>query len=91
MLFHFMHFQQASSFLSCSFLTVTKTLIFASVMEDKLENNKNYMECFLIFSEVNVYFLKEKKKRRLDLLHKYPVYNARKSYLPFLTVTRYSC
>lgn len=52
-----------------------KILIFASIMEDKLENN-NYTECFLIFSEVNVYFLKQKKKRRLDLLHKYPVYNA---------------
>lgn len=34
--------------LSCSSLIVTKTLIFASIMEDKLEDNKNYMECFLI-------------------------------------------
>lgn len=62
------------SSLSCSFLSVTKTVIFASIMEDKLKDNKSYMECFLIFFKVNVHFFK--KKRRLDLLHKHSVNHA---------------
>lgn len=49
MLSHFMHFQQAFSLLTVLHLTVTETLMFASIMEDKLEDNKSYMECFLIF------------------------------------------
>lgn len=58
MLFHFIQFQQGYSLLTVvSLLIVAKTSIFASVMEDKLENKKSYMECFLIFS-------KEKKKEK---------------------------
>lgn len=29
-------------------------------MEDKLEDNKSYMECFLIFFQVSVDFFKQK-------------------------------
>lgn len=43
MLFHFTHFLKVFSLLVvlCSFLTVTKTLIIASIMEDKLVDNKS--------------------------------------------------
>lgn len=45
-------------------------------MEDKLEN-KSYMECLLIifFFKLMCTFLNNNKKR-LDLLHKHPVYHA---------------
>jgi len=57
MLFHFIQFQQGSSLLTVvSLLIVAKTSIFASVMEDKLENKKAIWSAFS--------FSQKKKKRK---------------------------
>lgn len=60
MLFHFIQFQQGYSLLTVvSLLIVAKTSIFASVMEDKLENKKAIWSAFS-FSQKK----KKEKKRK---------------------------
>lgn len=87
MLFHFIQFQQGSSLLTVvSLLIVAKTSIFASVMEDKLENKKAIWSAFS--------FSQKKKKRKGKKMRKKARLAAvpgMPSYLTFLTATRYSC
>ena len=87
MLFHFIQFQQGYSLLTVvSLLIVAKTSIFASVMEDKLENKKAIWSAFS--------FSQKKKKRKGKKMRKKARLAAvpgMPSYLTFLTATRYSC
>lgn len=89
MLFHFIQFQQGYSLLTVvSLLIVAKTSIFASVMEDKLENKKAIWSAFSFSQKKKKKKRKGKKMRKKARLAAVP---GMPSYLTFLTATRYSC
>lgn len=60
-------------------------------MEDKLEDNKSYMECFFIFFQTNINIFKLKKKMQVRLVIQTPCVSGMPTYLKFLRATRYSC